>query len=374
VPVTNVQSAINIVQDGDGTTHTVAFSGAVTAHNLLFAMVTWSDDGAGDEDLLSVADTLGNTYTQIAPPSLVTTEGQRLAVYYKADCTGGAAPTITFTMPATGVRFFRQAACAEYAGADLTTPIDKVDVTEDGTVATGANVLTTPAVVPDSNGQVIIGAYCQNNSTSTISPGTSPNFVERQDGTPTSTDPGIQLEDLEQTTAASVAAKWTASAAGGHYNAYVVTLRAAGAAVQSLNPSADSVDGTWTNEADGTTLAASIDEDTASDTDYIQSVLSPSTSGCRVKLETGGDPASSTGHVIRWRGRKDAAGGQTIGLTVKLYQGGGDVQGAGTLIASFTRANVSNTYTDFAETLSGAEADSITNYGDLYLEFFANAT
>jgi len=146
------------------------------------------------------------------------------------------------------------------------------------------------------------------------------------------------------------------------------------AASQLLNPSADSVDGTWTNEADGTTLAASIDEDTASDTDYIQSVLSPSTSGCRIKLETGGDPASSTDHVIRWRGRKDATGGQTIGLTVKLYQGGGNSQGAGTLIASFTRANVSNTFTDFTETLSGGEADSITNYGDLYLEFFANAT
>lgn len=141
---------------------------------------------------------------------------------------------------------------------------------------------------------------------------------------------------------------------------------------QLLSPSADSVDGTWRTEAGDTTLAASIDETTASDSDYIVSPSDPQDAGCRVKLAAGTDPVSSTGHVVHWRLQKDAAGGSTVGATVKLYQGGGDVQGAGTLIATFTRSNISETWTTFNETLSGAEADSITNYGDLYLEFFAD--
>lgn len=59
-------------------------------------------------------------------------------------------------------------------------------------------------------------------------------------------------------------------------------------------------------------------------------------------------------------------------MTVKLYQGGGDVQGAGTLIAQFTRANVSTGFQTFTEALSGPQADAITDYTDLYLEFFAS--
>jgi len=59
-------------------------------------------------------------------------------------------------------------------------------------------------------------------------------------------------------------------------------------------------------------------------------------------------------------------------MTVKLYQGGGDSLGAGTLIATFARNNVGQALTTFVESLSGAEADAITNYADLYLEFFAN--
>jgi hypothetical protein len=142
---------------------------------------------------------------------------------------------------------------------------------------------------------------------------------------------------------------------------------------QQLAPSADSVDGSWTDQAAGTALAAAIDEGSASDADYIQSPVDPTNSGCRVKLASGTDPLSSTGHVIHWRIRKDTALGATLNMTIKLYQGGGNVQGAGTLIASFDRNNVDGSgWTTYDETLSGAQADSITNYADLYLEFYAD--
>jgi len=61
-------------------------------------------------------------------------------------------------------------------------------------------------------------------------------------------------------------------------------------------------------------------------------------------------------------------------MTVKLYQGGGNSIGGGTLIATFTRNNVSTTVTEYTETLSSGEANSITDYTDLYLEFSAAAS
>jgi hypothetical protein len=139
---------------------------------------------------------------------------------------------------------------------------------------------------------------------------------------------------------------------------------------QTLLVSADSADGNWRDQSGGSSLATAIDETSASDSDYIHSPDTPQDEGTRLKLASGSDPASSTGHDIKWRIRK--IGTDTIDMTVKLYQGGGDSLGAGTLIASFDRTDVSTTFTEFTETLSGAEADSITDYSDLYLEFFAD--
>lgn len=154
------------------------------------------------------------------------------------------------------------------------------------------------------------------------------------------------------------------------YRAWFVPSAAA-ATAQLLAPSTDSVDGNWTNELGSTTnLYDSIDEVYASDSDYIQSELSPSASGTRVKLASGSDPGSSTGHKINWRTGKSATGGDTIDMTVKLYQGGSNVLGAGTLVADFDRAAV-DSLTTYTETLSGGEADTITDYADLYLEFYA---
>ena len=147
---------------------------------------------------------------------------------------------------------------------------------------------------------------------------------------------------------------------------------------QILTPSADSVVGNWRNELGNPSLAASIDEAGAgagappSDADYIQSPIGPVNEGCRVKLLGGSDPASSILHEIHWRGGKDQAGPPAINLTLQLRQGGGDVLGAGTLIASFSRNDVADGFTDFFEELSAGQADSITNYSDLYLEAYAN--
>lgn len=154
------------------------------------------------------------------------------------------------------------------------------------------------------------------------------------------------------------------------------TTTAAGTATvapppQTLAPITDSVDGAWTTDTGGTNLTAAIDEETPSDTDYIRSDLAPTNSACRLKLATGNDPQSSTGHKIKWRAGKDSTGPPQINVTITLRQGGGNTLGAGTQIATFTRTDI-DTLTTFEETLTGGEADAITNYGDLYLELTAN--
>ena len=138
-------------------------------------------------------------------------------------------------------------------------------------------------------------------------------------------------------------------------------------------PSADTLRDNWTTDSGGTTnLYQTIDESTASDADYIKTGAAPTNDVYVTALSTLEDPVSSSGHVVRFRYSKDAASGAQIDLTVQLRQGYTNESSLGTLIASTAVTNISNSWTDGSFTLSGAEADSITNYGSLYLRFVAN--
>lgn len=142
---------------------------------------------------------------------------------------------------------------------------------------------------------------------------------------------------------------------------------------QFARPDADLVDGTWT-EDDGTTtdMFAEIDEAAADDNDYVKSVAAPSNAAMAVGLGNVTDPVSSAGHVIRVRARQGVAGGVPVDMTVELRQGYTNEGSQGTLIATLTQADVADSFTDYSHTLSGAEADSITDYNDLQLRFVAN--
>lgn len=142
---------------------------------------------------------------------------------------------------------------------------------------------------------------------------------------------------------------------------------------QFARPSADTSIGTYTDQSSGTTnIYTTIDETSPGDADYIKSVLAPSNAPYVAKLSTIEDPVSSSGHIVRYRYAKNAAGGAQIDLTVQLRQGYVSEGSPGTLIAQWTHANIAETFTTQSQTLSGAEADAITNYGDLYLRFVSN--
>lgn len=135
-----------------------------------------------------------------------------------------------------------------------------------------------------------------------------------------------------------------------------------GVVVQYAYPVSDVTDGAWTTDTGGTDLFSAIDEVTFSDADFIKSDAAPGISSCKVRLGALSDPASSSGHILEYRFAKSPSDGAQVNLTVTIMEGG-------TVIASQTHTNISSSFTTGTLTLSGAEADAITNYGILDVVF-----
>lgn len=109
-----------------------------------------------------------------------------------------------------------------------------------------------------------------------------------------------------------------------------------------------------------------LDEATANDADRAYGANGGGNT-LEVGLSDVTDPVSSSGHVIRFRAAKVNSGtlnatGNAVQVTCGLYQGT-------TLIASLTTGNLGSSWSAFSFTLTGTEADSITDYADLRLRF-----
>lgn len=142
---------------------------------------------------------------------------------------------------------------------------------------------------------------------------------------------------------------------------------------QFARPDADVVDGAWLNNlGSAIDMYLSIDEVSSDDSDFVESELNPSASAAAFGLSNVEDPQVSTGHIIRYRYQKDAAGGNQIDLTVELRQGYVSEASLGTLIHSVVHTDIPNGWVAGTFTLSSGEADSITDYADLQLRLSAN--
>lgn len=120
--------------------------------------------------------------------------------------------------------------------------------------------------------------------------------------------------------------------------------------------------GAW-SAVGAATLHEATDETSPNDaTDYASATTN--TAAFKVKLTSLTDPLASTGHIFRWEAWIDWTSPPTIqhSLSVDLMQGGGVVSTATFIL---TKA----TWTGGSRTLTGTEADSITDYTDLYLRF-----
>ncbi len=144
---------------------------------------------------------------------------------------------------------------------------------------------------------------------------------------------------------------------------------------QFARPDADTynADGWTEDDGTGSPIFDQIDEVSFDDADYIRSPLTPTSDVYVCHLSNVIDPVSSVNHIVRYRYGKDAAGGDQIDLTIQLRQGYVNEGSPGTLIATVaTLTNIASGFTAGSYTLSGAEADAITNYSDLFLRFLAN--
>lgn len=143
---------------------------------------------------------------------------------------------------------------------------------------------------------------------------------------------------------------------------------------QFARPDADTTLGNFQDQAGGTTnIFGSIDEASANDADYIRSPTSPASEVYVCRLSDVTDPVSSSGHTMRMRTSTDLDAQEVLDFTQQLRQGYVNEGSPGTLIASQSRAGVSSSaWTTSSYTLSGAEADAITDYTALFFRFVVN--
>lgn len=143
---------------------------------------------------------------------------------------------------------------------------------------------------------------------------------------------------------------------------------------QYARPDQDTTLGNYSDNAAGiTNIFQAIDEASASDIDFIRSPASPTNEVYVCRLSGVTDPVSSVNHIMRMRTSCDQDAQETLDFTQQLRQGYTNEGSPGTLIASQSRNGVSSTtWTTSAYTLSGAEADAITDYTALYYRFLIN--
>ncbi len=138
--------------------------------------------------------------------------------------------------------------------------------------------------------------------------------------------------------------------------------------VQFARPDADQAAGSWTS----TPLWSKVDEGLdGGDTIASDAVgNNTNTTFADLRLSDVTDPVSATGHVIRVRWASSASSDMTP--HGELWQGVPDV---GTLRAALVGAElVDTTELTHTLTLSAGEANSITDYTDLYLRLWGRGT
>lgn len=246
---------------------------------------------------------------------------------------------------------------AAYSGTDPVSPIDiAAGVSE--TVSTASHA--TPAVATSFDNAHIVIAAVQSDS-ATQSWGTATGYTKRQDSVDNSSLSGHVTGTVQGKPAPTIGTyggeALVAAAASNKAMMWTIAL-APVSTTQVSRPASDIASsgavGVPTPGA-GSGLYARLAADV--DSSYVQ--LSQ---GGSVQVGMGAfiDPLSSSGHVVEYR--SEYAGGATGGtVTVTLKQGA-------TTIVAWTDT-LTDAVAGITHTLTGGQADAITNYGDLSLTF-----
>lgn len=135
---------------------------------------------------------------------------------------------------------------------------------------------------------------------------------------------------------------------------YVGSLTASGGIGTIARPDTDNTVGAWYPSTVGQSLYSMIDEETASDTDYI---YTNTNSTCTMDLSPVADPGTTSGQVISYRAWSPTGNGLTVTL-----------KSAGTTVATWTHASLPTTVTQYDQSLSAGEVALISDYSALTIE------
>lgn len=196
--ITHVQSRNSTFSGSTGATSTsLAFSSNNTAGNTIVASTTWDISASST---LTCSDSQGNAYSSAIiitdPPNT-----QGIAVCYAPNIKAGA-NTVTVTYGASSA--YRLLSIHEYSGVATVNPYD-TSATNQATGTTATDGYTSTASTTSTNGDLIYGAMFNTGSVTTYFTGTG--FNSRTNSSQ------FVAEDLVQSTAGSVAATFTGSAA-----------------------------------------------------------------------------------------------------------------------------------------------------------------
>ena len=138
---------------------------------------------------------------------------------------------------------------------------------------------------------------------------------------------------------------------------------------QYARPDADISDGDWLNQSDSNTnLYASIDESSASDSDYIKATDEGYGSGsdivCIIGLSEINTPDGDADHKIKYRASDDTGSG-AMSLKVELLEGS-------TVRKTNTNSSLTSSLATYTINLTTSEASNISDYTNLRLRFTAN--
>ena len=298
-----------------------------------------------------------------APPSGV------IAAVYKCiiQATGTNSPGSTVTINVGGtVPPKTVSVVAVYGGTDQ---VDAVHATGTPIVYTSsATGRATPAVTTTMADTWIVEIVTSKGTSQTNY--TEPaGYTKRAQVFGSGSAPAIVLGDKNAAVAAGThgGETWTCDVSSGSAISYTIAL-APRLTTQTARPATDVTD--WPTGVPaipvGQDQAPRVGESVRDDSTYLESSANPTSEVGEWRLAAMSDPASSTGHDVKYV-LGSAGTATSSSVAVSLMQGT-------TVIASWTETSVPDTPTLYTHTLTGTQADSITDYANLRLRVSATAS
>lgn len=303
---------------------------------------------------------------QVAKAQESAEAGGDTAVVFKRTAQAGDASSVV-TVTNDGITPKAQALLYVASGVDTSDFVHKI---ASATSAGGSPGLATPAVTTTLADCTVVEVYTGKASDTTAFSAVPAGATSRVSliGTGGGHPDGAIADRAADTAGAYGGGSFTLDANQSSAITYTIAI-APRSSIQSLRPVSDVTVGSYTAVpavGTGVALASRIGEAIRDDADYVQSPSGPTDALYEARLPAGLDPLSSAGHTITVVLSR-AGGATTAQCEVSLVQGT-------TVISTHTFTGLTDTPEIYTWTLTGPEADAITDYADLRLRYESTAS